>query len=365
MGCASGEGRREPPRSSGVSGSTDAATEIATVGLSPLGSGTAFLISDVHVVTSYHVVENGNVFYLAFGPRDNDRYTAQLVAQDPLNDLAILEITDSAWRPRSHFRISDELPQLGLEVFTIGFPLVSIMGFSEPTLTTGVISRQVGIDDDERFLQITAPIQPGNSGGPLLNERGEVVGVIASKLSELFMLEQSGSLPQNVNFAVKADLLSNLIIPSWRRVGRVISGRGRDRTYLIEAATSSIGMLIVAEARYAVDQRRELQSSTRSSSADQPIGLSAEQFEHVGRCNADVLSPSFASGYDTYSTRMVTVKRRRLDLKCAPDAAARTRGILRMRGESLPLIGESLSGKWVAISAGGVIGWVDRRGVTE
>ena len=311
------------------------------------------------------MIDNGNLFYLVLGPEDNDWYTTQLVAEDPRNDLAILEITDSAWRPRSHFRISSDLPPLGSEVFTVGFPLASIMGFSEPTLTTGVVSRHVGIDDDERFLQITAPIQPGNSGGPLLNDRGEVVGVIASKLSELFMLEQSGSLPQNVNFAVKAALLANLTNPSWRQSGRAISGRGQNRTDLIQDATSSIGMLLVAESRSAVDQRSGFKPSTPIGSADQPIGLSAQQFEDVGKCNADVLSPSFASGYDAYPSRMVTVKRRRLDLKCAPSASASTRGILRMRGESLPLVGESLSGEWVAVSAGGVVGWVERRRVSE
>jgi S1-C subfamily serine protease len=98
----------------------------------------------------------------------------------------------------------------GDRVFTIGFPVSSVLG-PEPKYTEGVVSSLSGVGGASSFLQISVPIQPGNSGGPLVNERGEVVGIITSTAAILPFLEESGTLPQNVNWAVKSDYLRLLV----------------------------------------------------------------------------------------------------------------------------------------------------------
>ena len=92
----------------------------------------------------------------------------------------------------------------------MGFPVSSVLG-QEAKYTEGVVSSLSGIKGASSFLQITVPIQPGNSGGPLVNERGEVVGIITSTAAILPFIKESGTLPQNINWAVKADYLRPLI----------------------------------------------------------------------------------------------------------------------------------------------------------
>jgi S1-C subfamily serine protease len=92
----------------------------------------------------------------------------------------------------------------GDEVVTYGFPLSGILS-SGPTLTRGDISALAGLRDDQNQMQISAPVQRGNSGGPLLDRAGNVVGVIVSKLNAQRVAERTGDIPQNVNFAIKAD----------------------------------------------------------------------------------------------------------------------------------------------------------------
>ncbi|MEX0815304.1 MAG: serine protease, partial [Dongiaceae bacterium] len=87
-------------------------------------------------------------------------------------------------------------------VVVVGFPLRGLLA-SAANVTTGTVSALAGIRDDIRYLQITAPVQPGNSGGPLLDMSGNVVGVVVGKLDALAVAEVTGDIPQNVNFAIK------------------------------------------------------------------------------------------------------------------------------------------------------------------
>jgi S1-C subfamily serine protease len=86
-----------------------------------------------------------------------------------------------------------------------GFPLQELLA-SAPHITVGIISVLAGVKDDTRFLQITAPVQPGNSGGPLLDRSGHLLGVIVAKLDALKVAEATGDVPQNVNFALRASV---------------------------------------------------------------------------------------------------------------------------------------------------------------
>jgi S1-C subfamily serine protease len=95
-------------------------------------------------------------------------------------------------------------------VFVFGFPLTGILATSG-NFTTGMVTAMAGMGDDTRLVQISAPVQPGSSGGPLIDKYGNVVGVIVSKLSAFFVAEVTKDIPQNVNFAIKASIATNFL----------------------------------------------------------------------------------------------------------------------------------------------------------
>jgi S1-C subfamily serine protease len=99
---------------------------------------------------------------------------------------------------------------LGEEVIAIGYPLRGILA-SGPSVSVGNISALAGMFDDSRMLQISSPVQPGNSGGPLLNHAGNVLGVVTSKLDALKVAKETGDVPQNVNFALKSLIVMNFL----------------------------------------------------------------------------------------------------------------------------------------------------------
>jgi S1-C subfamily serine protease len=168
-------------------------------------TGTGFLVSnDGLVVTNFHVVDGAaSVEVIANGTS----YPATVELMDSANDIAVLRTTITG---RALVVASTRTSQRGDEVMTLGYPMINIQGQSQRA-TFGRINALSGIGDDVRFLQIDVPIQPGNSGGPLLNRRGEVIGVVTATLNQLVALRQTGSLPQNVNYAVKSDYLLPLL----------------------------------------------------------------------------------------------------------------------------------------------------------
>ena len=97
----------------------------------------------------------------------------------------------------------------GEKIFTIGYPASKIMG-EKPKYSEGVINSMTGLKDDPAFFQVSVPVQPGNSGGPLFNERGEVIGITTASLS-LLAIDAMGAIPQNVNYAIKSSFVKNLL----------------------------------------------------------------------------------------------------------------------------------------------------------
>ena len=98
----------------------------------------------------------------------------------------------------------------GDSVTAIGFPFHGLLT-SDLTVTTGIINSLSGILNDSRFMQISAPVQPGNSGGPLLDTSGHIVGVVAEKLNALKIAKATGSIPENINFAIKIGALRDFL----------------------------------------------------------------------------------------------------------------------------------------------------------
>ena len=169
-------------------------------------SGTGFCVNtEGYFVTNHHVVE-GALEIRARSPRN--QYHLQHVFSDPLNDLALLKSATAA----NHVAVFRDGAQarLGENVIVIGYPLRGLLG-SSPQVTTGNVSSLIGIRDDTRSLQFTAPVQSGNSGGPLLDSDGAVVGVVCAKLDAARIHELTGDIPQNVNFAIKSALVRSFL----------------------------------------------------------------------------------------------------------------------------------------------------------
>lgn len=163
-----------------------------------VSSGTGFVVAPGRIMTNHHVVERCQE--MRARRQDGTDVAARVLASDRTRDLAILGV-DGDVGPALAFRGSPP-PRRGETVVTYGFPLAGLLS-SGPTLTTGDISALAGLADDARQIQISAPVQPGNSGGPLLDMSGLVVGVVVSKLNAQRVAQRTGDIPQNVNFAVK------------------------------------------------------------------------------------------------------------------------------------------------------------------
>ena len=164
--------------------------------------GSGFLIAGgEYAVTNNHVIEKAKKVIV-----ENQFFTtdAQVILRDERNDLALLKLKEKpACSPAT---IRPIAAQLGEQILVVGYPLSQLLG-TGLKVTDGVISGTSGIKEDSTMCQITAAIQPGNSGGPLLDKSGHVVGVVSQKLNELAIAESIGTLPQNVNFAIKSSTL--------------------------------------------------------------------------------------------------------------------------------------------------------------
>ena len=172
-----------------------------------VSTGTGFAISaEGLIVTAYHVIQDADPIKIHLP--NGSVVDANIYQGAPSNDLAILKID----MPTPDYLSLAPLrsAQVGDHVFTVGFPLREVLG-QEPKYTDGSISALSGVGGEASFLQISVPIQPGNSGGPLLNDEGCVVGIITASAAILPFVEVSGTLPQNVNWAVKADFLRAIV----------------------------------------------------------------------------------------------------------------------------------------------------------
>lgn len=166
-------------------------------------SGTGFALNNGYVVTNYHVIDNAKSIYIQGVKGDFvKKYKATIIATDKYNDLALLRIADDGFSSFGSipYNVKTSVSDVGEEVFVLGYPLTSTMG-DEIKLTTGVISSKTGFQGDVSLYQISAPIQPGNSGGPLFDNRGNLIGIVNAK--------HKGA--ENVGYAIKTSYLNNLI----------------------------------------------------------------------------------------------------------------------------------------------------------
>jgi S1-C subfamily serine protease len=191
-------------------------------------TGSGFVVSkDGVIATNAHVVENADRIEIHLNTEFGSKtYAATILLKDESNDVAILKIDDDEFKGFNSLPYSIlQTTEIGEDVFTIGYPLNSLMG-DNYKVTNGIVSSNSGLKDDVRFIQITTPIQPGNSGGPLFNKDGNIVGLTTSKLNERAV----GTSVENVNYAIKATYLINIynMLPKKEELSTNTSLSGKD-----------------------------------------------------------------------------------------------------------------------------------------
>jgi len=164
-------------------------------------SGTAFALGSDFVVTNNHVVQKCDRIRIM-----PDKAVATVIKRDPVMDLAVLRTTSHFKEP---LKISEKF-SLGEDVIVAGYPLPNILD-QQLNITQGTVSSEGSLTGKKHLFQISAPIQPGNSGGPVFNRSGNVIGVAQGKLSEIALAVNTGVFPQNINFAVRGDVLMDFL----------------------------------------------------------------------------------------------------------------------------------------------------------
>lgn len=169
-----------------------------------IASGTGFVIShDGEILTNAHVIRGcGAIEVGGVG-------VATVLAVDERRDLALLD-TGATFEATIPIRSGGQL-ELGEPVTVLGFPYRGIVSTSL-TITQGIVSAIVGLDDDPSRFQLTAAVQPGNSGGPVIDEAGRLIGVVAARIDDGYIAHATGSLPQNVNFGIRVELVNSFLI---------------------------------------------------------------------------------------------------------------------------------------------------------
>jgi uncharacterized protein len=173
-------------------------------------AGTGFSLgSSSYILTNYHVVRNAKLIKIKY--LSGESAIAEVIVKDESSDIAFLKPESFSKLPGANISLGDSTEmRLGDKVFTIGFPMSNILG-QQPRYSEGVINSLAGVGDDPKVFQVSIPIQKGNSGGPLFNQKGEVVGIVSSSLDSANTFQVFGNAPQNVNFAIKSTFVKNLL----------------------------------------------------------------------------------------------------------------------------------------------------------
>jgi Trypsin-like peptidase domain len=202
-------------------------------------SGTGFAIANgTLLITNSHVIAGcAEVSAPGMG-------SVKVIKSDPRADIAILKPSLPIEKGLT-FRSGHQV-QLGEEIIVIGYPLRGVLS-SPPTVTTGIVSSLAGMRDDRTRMQISAPVQPGNSGGPVLDRSGNVVGVIVSKLDAVRAAAITGDIPQNVNFAVHASIVTSILDSYSLNYDSKISDAEMSVAKVVSASLSAVVLLECTE----------------------------------------------------------------------------------------------------------------------
>ena len=167
------------------------------------GTGSGFVISSNIIATNYHVIEKADKIMVGLSINGTlEEFEAKVLATDKNNDIALINITDKKFKPFKTvpYKILPNTIDVGTSIFTMGYPLSQVLG-NEVKITDGLISSKTGYEGDIVTYQISAPIQPGNSGGALFDKKGHLVGITNAGISSA----------DNIGYAIKSSYLLSLI----------------------------------------------------------------------------------------------------------------------------------------------------------
>ena len=170
-----------------------------------IGSGSGFYINNKgYALTNNHVVD---ICKQMVAVVDGREILFRVLNTDKTNDVAIIK-TDQ--RSPNFIKINEEGAKLGEDIIAVGYPLSGRLSDSVK-ITRGIVSALSGIDNNSGQIQIDAALQPGNSGGPVINENGELIGIASAGLNKLLMAKEAKYIPENVNFAVSSSIVTNIL----------------------------------------------------------------------------------------------------------------------------------------------------------
>jgi hypothetical protein len=170
-------------------------------------SGTCFFVDNIGTaVTNNHVIEGHSDIEVVAA--NGSKSSAVVIKSSNSLDIAVLRTGHQT--PQFLTIAPNGSLSLGLDVFTIGYPVTDILG-DKPKYTEGSISALSGLNNDDRWMQVSTPVHPGNSGGPLVNDNGQVVGIVSATAAVEKFFAVTGSLPQNINWAIKAEYARAMI----------------------------------------------------------------------------------------------------------------------------------------------------------
>ena len=168
--------------------------------------GSGFIVDEGRkIVTNKHVIEGGKEFAIRTGLGEVIR--AKVVFISNTDDLAVLELSKPLPADRAIPSAAYAKPRVGRDVVVMGYPLWYILGEGSPSLTNGVVSKGTGMGDDRNTFQLTAKVNKGNSGGPVFDLNGNVVGITVGKLDSQKITQEQGFVPEDINFAIHVDRL--------------------------------------------------------------------------------------------------------------------------------------------------------------
>jgi len=216
-----------------------------------ISSGTGFFINDQgYFVSNNHVVE---ICSEVKTKNEGQIHTASIIAVDQKNDLALGKINFS---DNDYISMSDVGARLGEEIIVAGFPFQQQLSESIK-ITKGIISSLSGPGNDYSVFQMDAAVQPGNSGGPIINNQGKLIGVTVAKANSEAFYEETGSLPENINFGIKVEMLEPFLKGNNIRQLRT-SSSSRDLKTSIELAKKADGATIHLQCWNTIASLREL-----------------------------------------------------------------------------------------------------------
>lgn len=205
-----------------------------------ISTGTGFFISnDGYVLTNSHVIEGSSNISIILNGKS---VSATLVDHDPSNDIALLKVDEAV--EGLPIELKKKTKQ-GAEIAVLGYPNIGLQG-NEQKATFGYINANSGIQGDTRYFQISSPIQPGNSGSPMVNDQGVVIGIASASLNQSAAIKATGTLAQNVNYAVKIAYALPMLINHGVDYIEPTKQKALEKTELIESISNSV-VIVVAE----------------------------------------------------------------------------------------------------------------------